>query len=96
MTWGPYLWHKAATTGNTMLSGCDYAGEYLASLLGITTPKFSYEIEQYKKAIAEREAAAKEDSEAGNWTEAKQLNEAVTTDVVAMGTVTNQKEINKY
>lgn len=96
MTWGPWMWHKAATTGNTMLAGCDYAGEYLASFLGITTPKFSYEIEQYKKALAEREAAPKEDSEAGNWTEVKQLNETVTAEEVAMGTVTNQKEVNKY
>lgn len=79
-----------------MLTACDSAGEYLASFLGITTPKFNYEIEQYKKALAAWEAAAKEDSEAGNWTEVKQLNETVITDEVAMGAVTNQKEVNKY
>ena len=42
---------------NSIVSALDYAGETLAELLNITTPKYSYEIEQFKK---DQEARAKE------------------------------------
>ena len=42
---------------NSIVSALDYAGETLAEFLNITTPKYSYEIEQFKK---DQEARAKE------------------------------------
>lgn len=42
---------------NSIVNALDYAGETLAELLNITTPKYSYEIEQFKK---DQEARAKE------------------------------------
>lgn len=43
---------------NRIVDALDYAGETLAEFLNITTPKYSYEIEQYKK---DQEARAKEE-----------------------------------
>jgi len=36
------------------VSGLDYTGEKLASFLQITTPKYQYEIEQFKKMEAKK------------------------------------------
>ena len=35
--------------GQNVINGLDYAGEKLATFLNITTPKYAYEIEQYRK-----------------------------------------------
>lgn len=48
-----------AKTVKSIVSALDYAGETLAEFLNITTPKYSYEIEQYKK---DQEARAKEEA----------------------------------
>lgn len=36
-----------------MLSACDYVGESLANFLGITAPKYQYEIDEYNRAMEE-------------------------------------------
>lgn len=61
MTWGPWMLHKTIQTGTKVLSGCDYVGESIASFLGITTPKYSYEIETFKKMQEEHAEILKED-----------------------------------
>ncbi|XP_061610194.1 protein FAM177A1-like isoform X6 [Phyllopteryx taeniolatus] len=49
MTWGPYflfhMWRAATST----LSACDYLGERMASLFGITSAKYQYAIDEYYK-----------------------------------------------
>ncbi|XP_061668837.1 protein FAM177A1-like isoform X2 [Syngnathoides biaculeatus] len=49
MTWGPYflfhMWRAATST----LSACDYLGEKMASLFGITSAKYQYAIDEYYK-----------------------------------------------
>lgn len=83
--------HKAYTTGSAVVSGCDYVGESLASFLGITSPKYNYEIEQFKKMQDQAASRkAKEDIESANWTEIKQLDSTVNDPVV------NQEQINKF
>lgn len=37
-----------------MIASLDYTGEKLADFLNITSPKYSYEIEQYRKDQARR------------------------------------------
>jgi len=54
MKWGPWLLYKAQRTGDKFLNGCDYVGETLVSFLGITTPKYAAEIEEYKRIQEER------------------------------------------
>ncbi|XP_052889175.1 protein FAM177A1 [Anopheles moucheti] len=56
LNWGEWMRYKTCKLGNTVLAGCDYVGEGLASFLGITTPKYSYEIEEFKRMQAEQQA----------------------------------------
>ncbi|XP_061560310.1 protein FAM177A1-like isoform X2 [Phycodurus eques] len=55
MTWGPYflfhMWRAATST----LSACDYLGERMASLFGITSAKYQYAIDEYYKMKKEKE-----------------------------------------
>lgn len=68
LSWGPWLWHKAASAGSTTLRACDYVGETLADFFGITTPKYQLEIEEYKRMIQEEEEEKKrQDLEMGGW-----------------------------
>lgn len=53
--------------GTKVLAACDYVGEKLAAALGITTPKYSYEIQQIKKMQKEREKALDEEYRTGGW-----------------------------
>lgn len=49
------------------MAACDYVGEKIAAALGITTPKFNYEIEQFKRIQKEREKAKEEEESTGGW-----------------------------
>lgn len=70
MTWGPWLAYQAWYAGSTALAACDYVGESLASFLGITTPKYYFELEEYKK----REAAKKAlEEEKKGWSEPSEV-----------------------
>ncbi|XP_055643196.1 protein FAM177A1 [Toxorhynchites rutilus septentrionalis] len=56
MNWSDWMMHKTCKLGSSVLAGCDYVGEGLASMLGITTPKYSFEIEEFKRIQAEQQA----------------------------------------
>uniref|UniRef100_A0A182QQZ1 Protein FAM177A1 n=1 Tax=Anopheles farauti TaxID=69004 RepID=A0A182QQZ1_9DIPT len=56
LKWSEWMRYKTYKLGSTVLAGCDYVGEGLASFLGITTPKYSYEIEEFKRMQAEQQA----------------------------------------
>lgn len=64
--WGPWLLVKLRETGETTLSACDYVGEALASFLGITSPKYQYELEEYRRMVAEK---MEQDAKAKGWTQ---------------------------
>ncbi|XP_055716734.1 uncharacterized protein LOC129810347 [Phlebotomus papatasi] len=64
MDWPTWMIHKAARTKDTVVSGCEYVGEALASFLGITTSKFDLEYEEYKRREEEK---AREDRESQGW-----------------------------
>lgn len=72
MTWGPWFAHKAWSAGTIALAACDYAGESLASFFGITTPKYYFELEEYKKREAERKAL---EEERKGWSEPANVSE---------------------
>lgn len=85
--------HKVLQTGNTMLAACDYVGESIAAFLGITTPKYSYELEQFKKMQEEKAKAEKEEKEVGGWMEAAQkepVNE------VGLNSITAEQGAKKF
>ncbi|KAF1375124.1 hypothetical protein PFLUV_G00236220 [Perca fluviatilis] len=55
LTWGPYFWFHMWRMGTSTISVCDYMGERLASLFGITTPKYQYAIDEYYRIKKEEE-----------------------------------------
>lgn len=73
LTWGPWFAHKAITTSTIVLAKCDAMGESIAEFLGITTPKYSYEIMLHKRMQEEQARIANEDKDSASWTEVSQL-----------------------
>ncbi|KAM4665181.1 protein FAM177A1 [Discoglossus pictus] len=58
LTWGPYLWFYMIRVATSTLSVCDFMGEKIASVLGISTPKYQYAIDEYyrmQKEVEEEE-----------------------------------------
>ena len=70
MPWLPWMSFQAVNAGSKALAVCDQVGESLAYFLGITGPKYRYEIEEAQR-IQEEELAAKQaqDLEMAGWTE---------------------------
>lgn len=65
------------------LAACDYVGETLADFLGITTPKYLYEIEEARRMKAEEEAAKKAtDVEMAGWAPRSDSNPSANPSVV--------------
>ncbi|XP_017331488.1 protein FAM177A1 [Ictalurus punctatus] len=61
LSWGPYFWFHMWRVATNTISVCDYLGEKMASLLGITTPKYQYAIDEYYRIKKEEEEADEED-----------------------------------
>uniref|UniRef100_A0A3B1ILP0 Family with sequence similarity 177 member A1 n=1 Tax=Astyanax mexicanus TaxID=7994 RepID=A0A3B1ILP0_ASTMX len=55
LTWGPYFWFHMWRVATSTISVCDYLGEKVASLLGITSPKYQYAIDEYYRMKKEEE-----------------------------------------
>lgn len=69
LPWVPYFGYLIWWLGSRTLAVCDYLGENLAWFLGITTPKFQYELDQYEKIVKEEEEFKKYiKSENAGWT----------------------------
>ncbi|XP_073983030.1 protein FAM177A1 isoform X2 [Rhodnius prolixus] len=71
LAWIPWMIYQSSIAGNKALAICDFFGEYLANFFGITTPKYDYEIEYYKRMIEEEKERKKQDLELGDWEPAK-------------------------
>ncbi|KAM3850588.1 protein FAM177A1 [Diretmus argenteus] len=60
LTWGPYFWFHMWRAATSTVSVCDYMGEKMASLFGITTPKYQYAIDEYYRIQKEEEEEEEE------------------------------------
>ncbi|XP_037096492.1 protein FAM177A1 [Syngnathus acus] len=60
LTWGPYFWFHMWRMATSTISVCDYMGERLASLFGITAPKYQYAIDEYYRIKKEQEEEEEE------------------------------------
>ncbi|XP_044530109.1 protein FAM177A1-like [Gracilinanus agilis] len=60
LTWGPYLWFYMLRAATSTLSVCDFLGEKIASLLGVSTPKYQYAIDDYYRMKKEEEEEEEE------------------------------------
>ena len=68
MTWLPWFVHLAWMTAAQGLAVCDSVGEKLAWWLGITSPKYYYEIQEAKRMKKEEEERlARQDAEMAGW-----------------------------
>lgn len=55
LTWGPYFWFHMWRMATSTVSVCDYLGERMASMFGITSPKYQYAIDEYYRMKKEEE-----------------------------------------
>ncbi|XP_053289961.1 protein FAM177A1 isoform X1 [Pleuronectes platessa] len=60
LTWVPYFWFQTWRMATSTISVCDYMGERLASLFGITSPKYQYAIDEYHRIKKEEEEEEEE------------------------------------
>ncbi|XP_063803959.1 protein FAM177A1 isoform X2 [Pseudophryne corroboree] len=60
LTWGPYLWFYMLRVATSTLSVCDFLGEKIASVLGVSTPKYQYAIDEYYRVQKEVEEEEEE------------------------------------
>lgn len=60
MTWGPYFWFHMWRAATSTISACDYLGERMANLFGITSAKYQYAIDEYYRIKREREEEQEE------------------------------------
>lgn len=78
LSWTPWFFYKAQQLGQNVVSVLDYTGEKLADFLNITSPKYAYEINQFKKQLA-REAAEAEKDNQNTWTVEPPICNPITT-----------------
>ena len=63
LKWLPWAVHYTWFAGSTVLSYCDHWGEKLAWFFGITSPKYYYEIEEFKRMQEEEAERKKKEAE---------------------------------
>jgi hypothetical protein len=69
LSWPNWIHHYTAAGGSKTLSVLDSMGESIAYYLGITTPKYQYEIDEFHRAQEEALAKKREaDIELASWT----------------------------
>ncbi|XP_044748305.1 protein FAM177B [Coccinella septempunctata] len=59
LSWIPWTRYKLWSAGSTTFGYMETMGEYLAAFFGITTPKYYFELEEYKKRQAEEQQSQK-------------------------------------
>ncbi|KAI4898552.1 hypothetical protein NFI96_030615 [Prochilodus magdalenae] len=60
LTWGPYVWFQMWRAATSTVSACDYLGERMASLFGITSAKYQYAIDEFDRMKKEKEEEVEE------------------------------------
>ncbi|KAG1700917.1 Protein FAM177A1 [Nymphon striatum] len=96
LAWIPYIWFHMSNLGSRTLTVCDYFGERLAWMLGITSPKFQYELDEAKRMAEEEETEKKiEDEEYAGWREPSNSSENPSHIYVSEPRVTYDEEINR-
>lgn len=88
--------HKAHHTSTRVLAACDFVGEKVAAFLGITTPKYEYEIEQWQRRQRQKAEAHKEEAEVGGWMQATNDNQSkANVSAAAVQYVITQEDLEK-
>ena len=70
LAWVPWIVHYTVFAGKGFFKYCDHYGEKIAWFLGITSPRYYYEIEDFKRSQEEEEEEArKNELETVGWRE---------------------------
>eukprot|EP00088_Acartia_fossae_P066168 TRINITY_DN8188_c0_g1_i2.p1 TRINITY_DN8188_c0_g1~~TRINITY_DN8188_c0_g1_i2.p1 ORF type:complete len:199 (-),score=61.34 TRINITY_DN8188_c0_g1_i2:802-1398(-) len=79
LTWLPWIYYRAFAAGGSFVTILDTVGEKLAWWMGITSPKYYYEIQEALRVKAAEEKEKKDvDAEMAGWKETR-ASPAVTT-----------------
>ncbi|CAD6201765.1 GSCOCG00002764001-RA-CDS [Cotesia congregata] len=65
--WVPWTWYQTSWVGSKVLESCDYVGEALANFLGITSPKYYFELVEYQRLQKLQDEENKKDLEIQGW-----------------------------
>lgn len=72
--------HQTSWLCSKVLHGCDYAGETLANFLGITSPKYQFEINEYNRIKKAEDAEKRQEQvEMAGWKEQHKYNDLIET-----------------
>ncbi|CAG7815012.1 unnamed protein product [Allacma fusca] len=83
LSWPAWMKHYTVAGGSKTLDVMDRMGENIAYFLGITTPKYQYEIDEFHRAREEQIAAKKrEDMEGQSWVQKPNQASSSTTEVI--------------
>nr|XP_022913363.1 protein FAM177A1 [Onthophagus taurus]XP_022913364.1 protein FAM177A1 [Onthophagus taurus] len=75
LPWRDWFVFKSWAAATGTLSAIDYMGEWLASVFGITTPKYQFEIDEYHRRQAEKK---EEEEHVSGWTTQNESERNVT------------------
>lgn len=87
--------HQAHSSSTRILSACDFVGEKIAAFLGITTPKYDYEIEQFKKIQQEKANEKSDELETGGWMQATNESQQLYVNGGSVQYVITQEDLQK-
>ncbi|XP_018011891.1 protein FAM177A1 [Hyalella azteca] len=63
LSWIGWFGYQMITTSSRALAVCDYLGENIAYYLGITAPKYQYELEEHQRCLKEEEEERRQAAE---------------------------------
>ena len=93
LAWVPWALYLGWLAGTSTLAVCDSIGERLAWWLGITSPKYYYEIQEAKRMKREEEERlARQDAEMAGWEKKQEQEEVVNSQEMATVTAKNGDE----
>jgi len=88
LSWYPWIFHMSWLTGSTILTYADHWGEKLAWFFGITSPKYYWELEEFKRMNAEEEERKKKEAEETyGWAEKGEENQDKVLDQPSLATL---------
>ena len=88
LAWVPWALYLAWMAGTSTLAVCDSIGERLAWWLGITSPKYYYEIQEAKRMKKEEEERlARQDAEMAGWEKRGDEGKVVSSQEIATASI---------
>jgi len=91
MSWPVWMKHYSHKGTGKVMNGLEYTGETLAYYLGITTPKYQHEIDEYNRMVSKR---ASEDTERKAWVSSPSSSIVIDEQVKSSATPSSEEGTN--